>query len=132
MIPRPIATLLLLICIPLGANAGPLSYTCEVTHVYDLSNKGVLRSSSWEAQMKGSTFTVSRKTGEIAGKVVPTLLAKSTRVVNRGSRDNSFKAVADFRNQFQLLEVQEFREGTVKPFIASSMGGAGIVTGLCR
>ena len=82
--------------------------------------------------MKGSIFTVSRSTGEIVGKVVPTLMAKSTRVVSKGSKENSFKTVADFGEQYQLLEIQEFRESTVKPFVASSMGGAGIVTGLCK
>jgi hypothetical protein len=110
----------------------PLSYTCEVTQVYDLSENGSLRTSNWEKQMKGSIFTVSRSTGEIVGKVVPTLMAKSTRVVSKGSKENSFKTVADFGEQYQLLEIQEFRESTVKPFVASSMGGAGIVTGLCK
>jgi hypothetical protein len=117
---------------PVTAMAGPLSYTCEVTRVYDLSRNGALKTSTWEKDMKGSRFTVSRSTGEIVGRVVPTLMAKSTRVVNSGSKDNSFKAVADFGKQYQLLEVQEFRQGTVKPFIASSMGGAGIITGLCE
>ncbi len=49
--------------------------------------------------MKGSAFSVSRVTGEIIGEVVPTLMAKSTRVVNQGSKENSFKAVADFGEQ---------------------------------
>jgi hypothetical protein len=82
--------------------------------------------------MKGSAFSVSRVTGEIIGEVVPTLMAKSTRVVNQGSKENSFKAVADFGEQYQLLEVLEFRPGDVKPFVAASMGGAGIVTGTCK
>jgi hypothetical protein len=30
------------------------------------------------------------------------------------------------------IEVKEFRKGTVKPFVSSSMGGAGIVTGICK
>lgn len=126
------AVLFLCLSTPVTAMADPLSYTCEVTHVYDLSEKGSLKTSTWEKEMKGSTFTVSRATGEIVGKVVPTLMAQSTRIVNKGSKENSFKAVADFGEQYQLLEVQEFRENTVKPFVASSMGGAGIVTGLCK
>jgi hypothetical protein len=59
-------------------------------------------------------------------------MAEYTRVVNKGSNEYSFKAVADFGENYQLLEVQGFRESSVKPFIASSMGGAGIVTGLCK
>ncbi|WP_372694751.1 hypothetical protein [Immundisolibacter sp.] len=82
--------------------------------------------------MKAGSFSVSRVTGEIIGDVVPTPMAKSTRVVNKGTKENSFKAVADFGEQYQLIEVQEFVTGEVKPFVASSMGGAGIVTGTCK
>jgi hypothetical protein len=114
------------------AMAGELSYTCEVLHVYKVSSNGSLAISPFEKQMMGSSFSVSRVTGEIIGEVIPTLRAKSTKVVNHGSTKNSFKAVADFGNQFQTLEVQEFRKGALKPFVSSSMGGAGIVTGLCK
>jgi len=65
-------------------------------------------------------------------EILATPSAESTRVVNRGSGSNSFKAVADFGDQFQVLEVQEFREGEKKPFVAASMGGPGIVSGVCR
>ena len=112
--------------------AGEIAYTCEVVHVYRLSKNCTLEISGFEKQMRGSSFSVSRVTGEILGEVVPTLLAKSTRVVNRGSSENSFKAVADFGDQFQILEVQEFRFGPIKLFVASSMGGAGIVTGTSK
>jgi hypothetical protein len=115
-----------------NAIAGELSYICEVTHIYKLSSNGSLGFSPFEKQMKGSTFSVSRVTGQIIGEVIPTLMAKSTKVVNPGSTKNSFKAVADFGNQFQIIEIKEFLKGTVKPFVSSSMGGAGIVTGLCK
>ena len=82
--------------------------------------------------MKGGSFSVSRITGEILGEVVPTLMASSTRVVNHGSTENSFKSVADFAGQVQVLEIQEFKHGVTKPFVALSMGGAGIVTGTCK
>ena len=115
-----------------NAMASELAYTCEVSHIYGLTNEGSLGISNFEKQMKGSSFSVSRLSGEIIGEVIPTLKAKSTRVVNKGSANYSFKAVADFGNQLQILEVKEFLRGPVKPFIASSMGGAGIVTGLCK
>ena len=103
-----------------------------VTNIYKLSSSSSLGISPFEKQMKGSAFSVSRVTGEIIGEVIPTLMAKSTRVINPGSVKNSFKAVADFGNQFQIIEVQEFRVGNLKPFVSSSMGGAGIVTGICK
>ena len=64
-------------------------------------------------------------------------MAEKTWVVTFGSVENSFKAAAEFEvaqgnRQIQVIEVQEFRRASVKPFVALSMGGAGIVTGLCR
>ena len=115
----------------INAMAGELSYTCEVMHIYKPANDGSLTTSHFEKQMKGSSFLVSRITGKIVGEVIPTIMAKSTKVINKGSDKNSFKAVADFGNQFQILEVQEFHKGFLKPFVSSSMGGAGIVTGMC-
>ena len=114
-----------------------LSYTCVVKRVYDLSDTGELETSVWEKQMRGSAFSVSRVNGEIIGEVVPTLTAVRTRVVNPGTSKNSFKATAEFisdnaGSQIQLIEIQEFMEGESKPFVAASMGGAGIVTGVCR
>ena len=122
--------ILLLICTNL--NAAALSYTCEVTNVYGLNDDGSLKVSGFDKGMKGSKFSVSRVTGEIIGQVVPTIMANSTRVINKGSSENSFKTVADFGEQFQILEVQEFRKEDSKPFVSSSMGGAGVLTGLCK
>lgn len=115
-----------------NVRAGELEYNCEVIRVYTLSENGTLRTSEFEKQMKQSSFSVSRATGEISGKIVPTLLANSTRVVSNGSPEDAFKAIAYFGDQFQVLEIQEFHSGTIKPFIAMSMGGAGIITGICR
>lgn len=115
-----------------NAVAGEHSYTCQVHHIYALSENAVLATSAHENEMKGSLFTVSRVSGEITGEIVQTIMAKSTRIINQGSKDSSFKAIAEFDGQVQVLEVQEFRLGPIKPFIASSMGGAGIVTGTCK
>lgn len=112
--------------------SAPWSYTCEVKHVYSLTDDAALGTSGFEKTMKGGNFSVSREGGEIVGEVVSTLGAKATRVVNRGSTENSFKTVADFDGQIQILEVQEFQKGMIKPFIAMSMGGAGVITGTCK
>ena len=128
--------------------AGELAYTCKVIHVYELDNDGSLRTSNWEKQFKNSDFSVSRVTGEIAGKLIPTLLANSTKVINKGNQEYSFKSIAlfDAVNKplssvgedaestagVQILEIQEFRHGDKKPFVAMSMGGAGIITGFCK
>ena len=112
--------------------AGELDYTCKVIHVYELDNDGSLRISIWEKQFNDSEFSVSRVTGEIIGEVVPTLLSRSTKIINKGNKEYSFKSIADFGNEVQLIEIQEFAQKEKKPFAAISMGGAGIVTGLCK
>jgi hypothetical protein len=114
------------------AQGGELAYVCTVEHVYDVSDYGKLVESELDDEMEGARFAVSRLDGKILGEVLATLSAESTHVVDGGSHNNSFKAIADFGDQFQSLEVQEFREGQRKPFVALSMGGAGIVTGVCR
>ena len=125
----------LLLCLPglviPSADSAPLAYACTVKRVYDVDDTGSLRSSAWEPTMSQSTFSISRQTGKIVGQVLPTLLADSTRVLNVGGGEHSFKAIADFKGQVQVIEVEEFRNGEAKPFVAMSMGGAGIVTGTC-
>jgi len=117
-------------CVP--SLGGELAYVCTVEHVYKVSAYGKLIASELDDEMEGARFAVSREDGKILGEVLTTPSAKSTRVVDRGSRSNSFKAVADFGDQFQIIEVQESHEGETKPFVAASMGGAGIISGVCR
>jgi hypothetical protein len=114
------------------SEGGEIAYVCTVAHVYKMSDHGKLIESEFDDEIEGARFAVSRLGGKIPGEVLATPSAESTRVVNHRSGSNSFKAVADFGDQFQSLEVQEFREGERKPFVASSMGGVGIATGVCR
>lgn len=112
--------------------AGEQAYVCTVEHVYNVSDYGKLIESELDDEMEGARFAVSRLDGKILGEVLATPLAESTRVLNRGSASDSFKAVADFGDRVQSLEVREFHEGEMKPFVVLSMGGEGIVTGVCR
>ena len=131
-IEKTTAAVLLLIAVFSTCKGGELAYVCTVEHVYNVSDYGKLIESELDDEMEGARFAVSRLDGKILGEVLATPLAESTRVVNRGSASNSFKAVADFGDRVQSLEVQEFHEGERKPFVLLSMGGAGIVTGVCR
>jgi len=122
----------LLFAIYSNSIAGELAYTCKVMHTYKLNDDSSLKRSNLDKQFKGSKFSVSRITGEIIGEVLPTLLADSTKVIHKGNEEYSFKAIANFKNQIQLIEVKEFLQGERKPFVAMSMGGAGIASGVCR
>jgi len=107
-------------------------FDCTIKHVYDVSDTGELEVSGWQNEFHSSKFTVERKTGVISGQTLTTILAKETSIINYGNNENSFKAIAVFPGQVQLIEIQTFKKGTTKPFVASSMGGIGIITGMCE
>ena len=136
-----VAFAVLCLCASGPASAGDFAYTCEVRHVYSLAQTGSLETfseSELEKIMKKGSFSVSRETGALAGNsaTLDTSLAKSTRVMNRGSKENSFTAVADFgafengTHPYQLIEIEEFNQGANKPFVL--MGARGIITGVCK
>ena len=121
--------------------AGEFAYICEVRHVYSLEKNGSLETfpkSELEKLMKKNSFSVSRDTGTLVGNStdLDTSLAKSMRVINKGSKDNSFRAVADFgdfesgNHPYQFIEVEEFNKGANKPFVL--MGSLGIITGIYK
>ena len=137
MIPRTLLAAASLMAFGTTVEASELSYTCVVEHVYSITSyvaekNTELIPSHLEENFLGSQFSVSRLSGEIIGEVIPTLKATSTKVIHKGSGKYSFKTIAFFKDQVQVLEVKEFLTGTEKPFIAMSMGGAGIVTGTCK
>jgi hypothetical protein len=132
MIIRMIIAFFILFVASSTSVAGELSYTCKIINVYELSNDGSLRSSNLEKQFKGSEFVISRVTGDIIGVAVPTLLARSTKIINKGNNEYPFRSIADFGDRVQIIEIQGFVPEEEKPFIAISMGGAEIVTGLCK
>lgn len=121
-----------LLILTLNSFASETAYSCKVLHVYEPQDDGSLKTSNWDKQFRDKEFSVSRVTGEIIGQVIPTLLADSTEVIHKGNNEHSFKTIAHFKNQVQLLEVKEFIQGEKKPFVAMSMGGAGIVSGTCK
>ena len=132
MIIRMIIAFFILFVVSFNAVAGELAYTCKIIHVYELDNDGSLRSSDLEKRFKGSEFIVSRATGDIIGVAVPALLAHSTKIINKGNNENTFRSVADFGDRVQVIEIHESVPGEEKTFIVISIGGAEIVTGLCK
>ena len=87
--------LLLFIVISLVSisHAGDLSYDCTIKRVYDIDDVGMFKTSGWQGKFEGGRFSVSRETGEITGQTLTTVLAKNTRVINTGSKDNSKELV---------------------------------------
>ena len=131
MIVRMIIAFFILFVVSLNAVAGELTYTCKIINVYELASYGSLRHSDLEKQFKDSEFIISRATGDIIGVAVPTLLPRSTKIINKGNDENPFRSIADFRDGVQLIEIYE-SASEEKPFIAISIGGTEIITGLWK
>ena len=132
MIIRMIIAFFVLFVVSFNAVAGELTYTCKIINVYELANYGSLRHSDVEKQFKDSEFIISRVTGDIIGVAVPTLLARSTKIISKDNGENPFRSVADIKNGVQLIEIYESVPDEEKPFIAISFGGTEIITGLCK
>jgi len=115
-----------------AAHAGKYTYECEIKQLYDIDDAGSLQISAEQGAIVDRKFTVSRISGEIQSETLSSIPSTNTHVMIYGSNEYSFKSVAAYHGQYQLLEVLEFREGIKKPFILSSMDRAVIVTGLCR
>ena len=132
MIVRMSTAFFILFVVSFNAAAGELTYTCTISHVYELDNDGSLRSSDLEKQLKGSEFLISRVTGEIIGEVVPTLLSRSTQIMIKGSNGSPIKPIADFDYKPQIAGINGFVPEQKKSFYAITMDGAGFITGLFK
>jgi hypothetical protein len=118
--------------------AGESAYVCEVSNVYGLSEIQTLTTlPAIATELKKHKISVSRATGQvIAESTVDTSKAKEVRVLSKGSRENAFRAIADFgvfpngARPFRLLEIQEFAAGPLKPFLLVTE--IGVVTGTCK
>lgn len=121
-------------CLLIGnAFAGNFTYTCEVKHVYQLSEKGGLENdlSLEELFIKAGRFSISKNTGRITGnQTLTTPHAFSTRIIHLGSNDNSFKAIAMGNGAVESIQVNEHVNGVDKPFIKMDL--ITITTGFCR
>ena len=131
MIIRMIIAFFVLLVVSFNAVAGEL-YTCKILNVCELAGYGSLKHSDLEKQFKDSEFIISRATGDIIEVVVPTLLPGSTKIVIKGNDENPFRSVAEIRDGVQVIEIDESVPDEEKPFIAVTIGGAEIVTGLCK
>ena len=111
-------------------------YECRILEAYRVSETGILEPGSWDGDPRGGRFTVSRESGVVIGEWLTTLRASKTEVTQTGNSEWGFQAVARFPNEHgehvQTIYVEHFAPGAEKPFVATSLGGVGVATGVCR
>ena len=113
--------------------AGEYAYECTIGNVYTLTDDGKIKETgqNWQGIFQGERFYVSRVNGEIVGSTLPTALADEIRIINPGSSEYDFQTLAVFKTdsgvEWQVLSIEEYKEGKIKPF--SAFTAAGITSG---
>lgn len=76
-------------------------------------------------------FFISKKSGRITGnQALKTPSTFSAEIINSGSSEHSFKAIASCCSALESIQVNEFVDGIEKPFIKMDL--ISITTGLCK
>ncbi|MFQ2720510.1 hypothetical protein ACK3YS_16395 [Aeromonas caviae] len=104
------------------AHAGT-DYRCTVERIFDADGDNSQQINGQRKLYIGKEFTVDRSSGVMMGALKNSYMTKPV-VVDRGSKDNSFKAVTTMRSDqgvgagstVSTLVVKEYAESPQKPF----------------
>jgi hypothetical protein len=105
-------------------------YKCNIKHSLQLGKDGSARPNALAEQYRKMEFVIDRASGRMLGGTASTTWRYE--VLDRGSDQQSYKAVytsqAGFLN-IQLLQIEEFQDGPVKPFLL--VDGTKVHMGTC-
>jgi hypothetical protein len=120
----PLSVLAIVSLMSCGTAAAAPDYRCNVERIHNAAGEG---KDSWVHQERktfvGKQFSVDRRTGVMSGALKNN--RTEPQIIDPGSRDNSFKAIATFRKGqvmgsgtavFTLI-VEEHVDSPVKPFV---------------
>ena len=125
-------TLVISLLISNSLLANEKTYRCEVLSDAYIKSNGEL-SLVQDSPRVGQEFAVVKKTGEVVGDVMDTLM--NPKVIASGSKSNSYKVVwiqkSEGKNGVFLdyLSIEEFGNGSKKPF--GFFSGGLLMTGVC-
>lgn len=107
-------------------------YQCLIRNVVTVGSNGDLKEIG-DKSVVNKMFTVNRRTGDMAGPIKNNYLSRPS-VLDYGSTENSFKAVATMKNEITtnvyVLTIEEFDESPQKPFVFLS--NSNIFYGTCE
>jgi hypothetical protein len=131
---KPVLKILVLL-LPVVASAGEKTYLCTTKQILELSETGSMEKHTGAyKQLVDRQFSVNRETGEIAGLPFSTQAYKTITVLDRGSSQNSFKAIVTSHppNKWVIyLYVAEHSQRKRKPFWGTEDGDK-IFSGYCE
>ncbi len=127
-------TTLIAALLSFAAQAGEYGYICKIVEVRVLSNEGTLiESKKFTKQFEDRSFSINRNNGEMIGMPFTTSAYKSTTVLDRGSKDSSFKSMAESEAPLaaMFMYVAEHFQDREKPFWITA-NGTQIYSGICE
>ena len=106
-------------------------YKCVVKTATLLSDSGDLRVTELTKVYVGEEFVVDRETGRMIGLVTNHNASGKPTVLDLGGGDQAYKVLTIYKPKVfvDLLLVQDFVDGTTKPFLFIS--GPQVITGTC-
>ncbi len=115
--------------------AGAEGYICEINQVRVLSDEGTqVESEEFTKQFVGRNFSIDRTTGAMIGIPFSTTAFKSISVLNAGSDESSYKAMAQSEEPGKAamyMNVAEHLDNREKPFWGTAHGTQ-IYSGICE
>ena len=125
----------LALLIPLASVAGESTYLCTTKQILQLSDSGLMEKHTGAyKQLVDKQFSINRKTGEMVGLPFSTQSYRQITVLDKGSRENSYKAIVTSHppNMWVLyIYVAEHNQGKKKPFWGTDDGDK-MFSGYCE
>ncbi len=121
--------------VALPSLAGEEGYICEIKQVRILADDGtMIENETTSEQFEERNFSINRRTGEMIGMPFTTSAFKTVSVLNFGSEDSSYKAMAQSQLEGRAamyIYVAEHFEDREKPFWGTA-NGTHIYSGICE
>lgn len=117
--------------LPVAANAGPVSYSCEIEGFRGTVGHPEV-SQAWAELHADTTIAIDRTTGQVIHPGLGNINFDSINLIHPGDDERSFAAVAvaGGGNTVFFYEVQEWVESDQKPF--TIVGRFNVYWGNCR
>lgn len=127
--------LFLILLFPLNSVAEESTYLCTIKQILELSDNGTMEKHlGIYKQFFGKQFSINRDTGEMVGLPFATHSYKQVTVLDKGSNENSYKAIVTSHPPnmwIKYIHVAEHNQEKKKPFWGTDSGDK-IFSGFCE
>jgi hypothetical protein len=132
---KKILFLTFLLSFSLSAKADLNSYVCEIKQVIEVNDNGLMvKHVGIYKDFIGKKFTIDRVSGVMIGDAFATTYDKTITVIDKGSKDNAYKAIVTSNPPniwVKYIVVNEFHSTKIKSFWGTTDTNT-ILSGQCK